>query len=83
MRRRWPNRWRWPSGRCAGAGCAQASGSRWWGQGAVGLMAVQAAAAFGADGVAVVEPLPERRALAIRLGAGRAGATRRGRAAGG
>jgi (R,R)-butanediol dehydrogenase / meso-butanediol dehydrogenase / diacetyl reductase len=33
---------------------------------------VQAAAAFGADGVAVVEPLPERRALAIGLGAGRA-----------
>jgi len=42
------------------------------GAGAVGLMAVQAAAAFGADGVAVVEPLPERRALATRLGAGRA-----------
>jgi (R,R)-butanediol dehydrogenase/meso-butanediol dehydrogenase/diacetyl reductase len=42
------------------------------GAGAVGLMAVQAAAAFGADGVAVVEPLPERRALALRLGAGRA-----------
>jgi (R,R)-butanediol dehydrogenase/meso-butanediol dehydrogenase/diacetyl reductase len=42
------------------------------GAGAVGLMAVQAAAAFGADGVAVVEPLPERRALAIRLGADRA-----------
>jgi (R,R)-butanediol dehydrogenase / meso-butanediol dehydrogenase / diacetyl reductase len=42
------------------------------GAGAVGLMAVQAAAAFGAGGVAVVEPRPERRALAIRLGAGRA-----------
>jgi (R,R)-butanediol dehydrogenase/meso-butanediol dehydrogenase/diacetyl reductase len=42
------------------------------GTGAVGLMAVQAAAAFGADGVAVVESLPERRALAIRLGAARA-----------
>jgi (R,R)-butanediol dehydrogenase / meso-butanediol dehydrogenase / diacetyl reductase len=42
------------------------------GAGAVGLMAVQAAAASGADGVAVVEPLPERRALAIRLGADRA-----------
>ena len=42
------------------------------GAGAVGLMAVQAAAAFGADGVTVVEPLPERRALAIRLGADRA-----------
>jgi (R,R)-butanediol dehydrogenase / meso-butanediol dehydrogenase / diacetyl reductase len=42
------------------------------GAGAVGLMAVQAAAAFGAGSVAVVEPLPQRRALAIRLGAGRA-----------
>src|SRR5215472_11391243 len=42
------------------------------GAGAVGLMAVQAAAAFGADGVAVVEPLPQRRALAVGLGAGRA-----------
>jgi (R,R)-butanediol dehydrogenase/meso-butanediol dehydrogenase/diacetyl reductase len=42
------------------------------GAGAVGLMAVQAAAAFGADSVAVVEPRPERRALAVRLGAGRA-----------
>jgi (R,R)-butanediol dehydrogenase/meso-butanediol dehydrogenase/diacetyl reductase len=42
------------------------------GAGAVGLMAVQAAAASGADGVAVVEPLPQRRALAVRLGAGRA-----------
>ena len=39
------------------------------GLGAVGLMAVQAAAAFGADSVAVVEPLPGRRALAMRLGA--------------
>ena len=37
------------------------------GAGAVGLMAVQAAAAFGADSVAVAEPLPERRALAARL----------------
>ena len=46
------------------------------GAGAVGLMAVQAAAAFGADSVAVVEPLPERRALAMRLGAGPRGATR-------
>ena len=42
------------------------------GAGAVGLMAVQAAAAFGAGSVAVVEPLPERRALALRLGADRA-----------
>ncbi|HEU5391673.1 MAG TPA: alcohol dehydrogenase catalytic domain-containing protein [Streptosporangiaceae bacterium] len=42
------------------------------GAGTVGLMAVQAAVAFGANGVAVVEPLPERRALAVRLGAGRA-----------
>jgi (R,R)-butanediol dehydrogenase / meso-butanediol dehydrogenase / diacetyl reductase len=41
------------------------------GLGAVGLMAVQAAAAFGADSVAVIEPLPERRALAMRLGADR------------
>jgi threonine dehydrogenase-like Zn-dependent dehydrogenase len=41
------------------------------GAGAVGLMAVQAAAAFGADRVAVAEPLPERRALAARLGADR------------
>jgi len=41
------------------------------GLGAVGLMAVQAAAAFGAESVAVVEPLPERRALAMRLGADR------------
>jgi (R,R)-butanediol dehydrogenase/meso-butanediol dehydrogenase/diacetyl reductase len=39
------------------------------GVGAVGLMAVQAAAAFGADSVAVAEPLPARRALAMRLGA--------------
>jgi len=42
------------------------------GAGAVGLMAVQAAAAFGADSVAAVEPLPQRQALAVRLGAGRA-----------
>ena len=42
------------------------------GAGAVGLMAVQAAAASGAGSVTVVEPLAERRALAIRLGAGRA-----------
>jgi len=41
------------------------------GAGAVGLMAVQAAAAFGADSVAVAEPLPERRVLATRLGADR------------
>ena len=41
------------------------------GLGAVGLMALQAAIAFGADSVAVVEPLPERRALAMRLGADR------------
>jgi regulator of RNase E activity RraA len=41
------------------------------GLGAVGLMAVQAAAAFGAESVAVIEPLPERRALAMRLGADR------------
>src|SRR5215467_2440542 len=41
------------------------------GLGAVGLMAVQAAVAFGAESVAVVEPLPERRALAMRLGADR------------
>ena len=42
------------------------------GAGAVGLLTVQAALAFGADSVAVVEPLRERRALAIALGAGRA-----------
>jgi threonine dehydrogenase-like Zn-dependent dehydrogenase len=42
------------------------------GAGAVGLMAVQAAAAFSADSVAAVEPLPARRALALRLGADRA-----------
>jgi (R,R)-butanediol dehydrogenase / meso-butanediol dehydrogenase / diacetyl reductase len=42
------------------------------GAGAVGLMAVQAAAAFSADEVAVIEPLPARRALATRLGADRA-----------
>lgn len=41
------------------------------GAGAVGLMAVQAAAAFSADDVAVIEPLPARRALAARLGADR------------
>ena len=41
------------------------------GLGAVGLMALQAAIAFGADSVAVIEPLPERRALAMRLGADR------------
>jgi (R,R)-butanediol dehydrogenase / meso-butanediol dehydrogenase / diacetyl reductase len=41
------------------------------GLGAVGLMALQAAIAFGADSVAVIEPLPERRALALRLGADR------------
>ena len=41
------------------------------GAGAVGLMAVQAAIAFGAASVAVIEPLPERRALAMRLGADR------------
>ena len=41
------------------------------GLGAVGLMAVQAAAALGAESVAVVEPLPERRALAMSLGADR------------
>ena len=41
------------------------------GLGAVGLMALQAAIAFGAESVAVVEPLPERRALAMRLGADR------------
>jgi threonine dehydrogenase-like Zn-dependent dehydrogenase len=35
-------------------------------------MAVQAAAAFGAGSVTVAEPLPERRALAIGLGADRA-----------
>ena len=39
------------------------------GGGAVGLMAAQAAAAFSADDVAVIEPLPARRALAVRLGA--------------
>ncbi len=39
------------------------------GAGAVGMLAVQAAAAFGAGSVAVAEPLPERRALAVRLGA--------------
>jgi (R,R)-butanediol dehydrogenase / meso-butanediol dehydrogenase / diacetyl reductase len=39
------------------------------GLGAVGLMALQAAIAFGAESVAVIEPLPERRALAVRLGA--------------
>jgi (R,R)-butanediol dehydrogenase/meso-butanediol dehydrogenase/diacetyl reductase len=42
------------------------------GAGTVGLMAVQAAAASGAGSVTVVEPLPERRALAVGLGAGRA-----------
>jgi (R,R)-butanediol dehydrogenase / meso-butanediol dehydrogenase / diacetyl reductase len=42
------------------------------GAGPVGLLAVQAAAAFGAGSVAVVEPRPERRALAVRLGAARA-----------
>jgi (R,R)-butanediol dehydrogenase/meso-butanediol dehydrogenase/diacetyl reductase len=42
------------------------------GAGAVGLLAVQAAAAFGAGSVTVAEPLPERRALALRLGADRA-----------
>jgi (R,R)-butanediol dehydrogenase / meso-butanediol dehydrogenase / diacetyl reductase len=41
------------------------------GLGAVGLMAVQAAIAFGAESVVVIEPLPERRALAVRLGADR------------
>src|ERR1700729_3946198 len=41
------------------------------GAGAVGLMAVQAARAFGAGSVAVVEPLAGRRSLACRLGAGR------------
>lgn len=41
------------------------------GLGAVGLLVVQAAAAFGAQSVAVIEPLPERRALAMRLGADR------------
>jgi len=41
------------------------------GLGAVGLMALQAALAFGAQSVAVIEPLPERRALAMRLGADR------------
>lgn len=41
------------------------------GLGAVGLMAAQAAVAFGAESVAVIEPLPERRALAMRLGADR------------
>jgi len=41
------------------------------GLGAVGLMALQAAIAFGAQSVAVIEPLPERRALAMRLGADR------------
>jgi (R,R)-butanediol dehydrogenase/meso-butanediol dehydrogenase/diacetyl reductase len=39
------------------------------GAGAVGLMAVQAARAFGAGRVAVVEPLAARRDLACRLGA--------------
>jgi 2-desacetyl-2-hydroxyethyl bacteriochlorophyllide A dehydrogenase len=42
------------------------------GAGAVGLLAVQAAAAFGAGRVTVAEPLTERRALALRLGADRA-----------
>jgi (R,R)-butanediol dehydrogenase / meso-butanediol dehydrogenase / diacetyl reductase len=42
------------------------------GAGAVGLLAVQAAAASGAQSVAVVEPLPARRALATDLGAERA-----------
>ena len=41
------------------------------GAGAVGLMALQAAAALGAADVAVIEPLPARRALATRLGADR------------
>jgi len=41
------------------------------GAGAVGLMAMQAAAAFSADSVTVIEPLPARRTLATRLGADR------------
>lgn len=41
------------------------------GAGAVGLMVVQAAAAFGAETVAVIESLPQRQALALRLGADR------------
>jgi len=41
------------------------------GAGAVGLMALQAAIAFGAESAVVIEPLPERRALAMRLGADR------------
>jgi (R,R)-butanediol dehydrogenase / meso-butanediol dehydrogenase / diacetyl reductase len=41
------------------------------GAGAVGLMAMQAAAAFSAETVTVIEPLPARRALAARLGADR------------
>jgi (R,R)-butanediol dehydrogenase / meso-butanediol dehydrogenase / diacetyl reductase len=39
------------------------------GAGAVGLMALQAAGAGGASKVSVVEPLPERRSLALSLGA--------------
>ncbi len=42
------------------------------GAGAVGLMVLQAARAFGADTVAVIEPLPARRDLGCRLGADRA-----------
>jgi (R,R)-butanediol dehydrogenase/meso-butanediol dehydrogenase/diacetyl reductase len=42
------------------------------GAGAVGLMTLQAARAFGAGRVAVVEPLAARRDLACRLGADRA-----------
>jgi (R,R)-butanediol dehydrogenase / meso-butanediol dehydrogenase / diacetyl reductase len=42
------------------------------GAGAVGLMTVQAARAFGASSVAVIEPLAARRDLAGRLGADRA-----------
>jgi (R,R)-butanediol dehydrogenase / meso-butanediol dehydrogenase / diacetyl reductase len=41
------------------------------GAGAVGLMAMQAAVAFSAETVTVIEPLPARRALAARLGADR------------
>lgn len=42
------------------------------GAGPVGLMAVQAARAFGAGSVAVIEPLTSRRDLGCRLGADRA-----------
>ena len=72
MRRHWPNRWRWPSGRCAVAACGQVSESRWWGLARSGSWRCRRRPRSGPGSVAVVEPLPERRALAVRLGADRA-----------